>query len=96
MTAHVGLASAPTLATPEGEIDPEDLAHISPYPSEHINWFGEYRTHEFGIQAEAFDPKVVVGFTLLREQGPDRSPASDSPPEPRGRSGGVLPGGPGL
>jgi hypothetical protein len=27
------------------EIDPEDLAHISPYLTEHINRFGEYSTH---------------------------------------------------
>jgi Tn3 transposase DDE domain-containing protein len=28
------------------EIDPEDLAHISPYLTEHVNRFGEYSTHE--------------------------------------------------
>ncbi|MFD3553846.1 Tn3 family transposase [Streptomyces goshikiensis] len=32
-----------------GTIDPEDLAHISPYLTEHINRFGEYSTHELGI-----------------------------------------------
>ncbi|MET7796413.1 hypothetical protein [Streptomyces decoyicus] len=49
--------------------DPEDLAHISPYLTEHINRFGEYSTHELGIQPEAYDPKLDVDFTPLREQG---------------------------
>jgi len=47
---------------------PEDLAHISPYLTEHINRFGEYSTHEIGIQPEAYDPKIDVDFTPLREQ----------------------------
>ncbi|MFF9322446.1 Tn3 family transposase [Streptomyces sp. NPDC014728] len=51
-------------------IDPEDLAHISPYLTEHINRFGEYSTHELGIQPEAYDPKLNVDFTPLREQDP--------------------------
>ncbi|GLX50197.1 hypothetical protein Shyhy01_31470 [Streptomyces hygroscopicus subsp. hygroscopicus] len=50
------------------EIDPEDLARISPYLTEHINRFGEYSTHELGIQPEAYDPKLDVGFAPLREQ----------------------------
>jgi TnpA family transposase len=50
------------------EIDPEDLAHISPYLTEHVNRFGEYSTHELGIQPEAYDPKLDVDFTPLREQ----------------------------
>jgi hypothetical protein len=54
------------------EIDPEDLAHISPYLTEHINRFGEYSIHELGIQPEAYDPKLEVDFTPLREQGSDR------------------------
>jgi hypothetical protein len=41
------------------EIDPEDPAHISPYLTEHINRFGEYSTHELGIQPEAYDPKLT-------------------------------------
>ncbi|MFG3248610.1 Tn3 family transposase [Streptomyces sp. NPDC048187] len=52
------------------EIDPEDLAHISPYLTEHINRFGEYPTHELGLQPEAYDPKLDVDFTPLREQDP--------------------------
>ncbi|MGW0556724.1 Tn3 family transposase [Streptomyces sp. NPDC002926] len=51
-----GKASPPLLD--EGwTIEPEDLAHISPYLTEHINRFGEYSTHELGIQSEAYDPK---------------------------------------
>ncbi|MFI6061809.1 Tn3 family transposase [Streptomyces sp. NPDC051286] len=52
------------------EIDPEDLAHISPYLTEHINRFGEYSIHELGIQPEAYDPKLDVDFTPLRDEGP--------------------------
>lgn len=50
------------------EIDPEDLAHISPCLTEHVNRFGEYSTHELGIQPDAYDPKLDVDFTPLREQ----------------------------
>jgi hypothetical protein len=52
------------------EIGPEDLAHISPYLTEHIKRFGEYSTHELGIQPEAYNPKLDVDFTRLREQEP--------------------------
>ncbi|MFE2499594.1 Tn3 family transposase [Streptomyces scopuliridis] len=58
----------------EGQvIDPEDLAHISPYLTEHIKRFGEYSTHELGIQPEAYDSKPNVEFTQLREQEPAAS-----------------------
>ncbi|MFJ9025379.1 Tn3 family transposase [Streptomyces sp. NPDC102259] len=50
------------------EIEPEDLAQISPYLTEHINRFGEYSTHELGIQPEAYEAKLDVDFTPLREQ----------------------------
>lgn len=50
------------------KIEPEDLAHISPYLTKHINRFGEYSTHELGIQPEAYDPKLDVDFTQLRDQ----------------------------
>ncbi|MFI9237002.1 Tn3 family transposase [Streptomyces sp. NPDC053079] len=50
------------------EIDPEDLAHISPYLTDRINRFGEHSAHELGIQPEAYDPRLDVGFTPLREQ----------------------------
>lgn len=49
------------------EIDPEDLAHISPYLTEHIKRFGEYSRHELGIEPDAYDPKLDVDFTLVRE-----------------------------
>ncbi|MGW8760885.1 Tn3 family transposase [Streptomyces sp. NPDC055815] len=52
------------------EIDPEDLAHISPYLTEHINRFGEYSAYELGIQPEAYDPKLDVDFTQLQEGPP--------------------------
>ncbi|MGY1454329.1 hypothetical protein [Streptomyces sp. SS8] len=45
------------------------VAHISPYLTEHINRFGEYSTHEVGIQPEAYDPKPDVDLTPPREQG---------------------------
>ncbi|MFC9220753.1 Tn3 family transposase [Streptomyces hygroscopicus] len=50
------------------ETDPEELAHTSRYLTEHINRFGEYSTHELGIQPEAYDPKLDVDFTPLHEQ----------------------------
>ncbi|MFJ4829770.1 hypothetical protein ACIP79_07580 [Streptomyces sp. NPDC088747] len=36
--------------------------------TEHIKRFGEYSTHEPGIQPEAYDPKLDVDFTQLRDQ----------------------------
>ncbi|MEV0604235.1 Tn3 family transposase [Streptomyces sp. NPDC050315] len=55
------------------EIDPEDLAHISPYLTEHIRRFGEYSTHELSLEPEAYDPRLNVDFTPLR--GPDAATA---------------------
>lgn len=49
---------------------PEDLARISPYLTEHINRFGEYSTHELGIQLDAYETKLDVDFTPLREPDP--------------------------
>ncbi|MFI6061789.1 hypothetical protein [Streptomyces sp. NPDC051286] len=51
-----------------GQGDPEDLAHISPYLAEHIKRFGKYSTHELGIQPEAYNPKLDIDFTPLRDQ----------------------------
>ncbi|MFC8833316.1 Tn3 family transposase [Streptomyces griseoincarnatus] len=51
-------------------IDPEDLAHISPYLTEDIRRFGEYSTHELGIQPEAYDPHLDVDFSPLRGDNP--------------------------
>ncbi|MFK0259300.1 Tn3 family transposase [Streptomyces sp. NPDC090445] len=51
-------------------IDPEDLAHMSPYLTEHIRRFGEYSTHELGIQPGQYDPHLDVDFSPLRGDGP--------------------------
>ncbi|WP_406278693.1 hypothetical protein [Streptomyces sp. NBC_00191] len=51
------------LITAQGEghaVDPEDLAHISPYLTEHIRRFGEYSTHELDLEPEAYDPHLDV------------------------------------
>ncbi|MFI6005441.1 Tn3 family transposase [Streptomyces sp. NPDC051366] len=49
--------------------------------TESFNRFGEYSTHELGIQPEAYDPKLDVDFTQLREQ--DLTAAGlGQPPEP--------------
>ncbi|MGW0785712.1 Tn3 family transposase [Streptomyces sp. NPDC002913] len=40
-------------------IEPEDQARISPYLTEHINRFGEYSTHELGIQPDAYDRSLT-------------------------------------
>ncbi|WP_461712291.1 Tn3 family transposase [Streptomyces sp. DSM 41013] len=54
------------------EIDPEELARISPYLTEHINRFGEYSTHELGIQPEAYDPKLDSRLHPATRAGSDR------------------------
>lgn len=60
----LGIAEIVRQLLEEGwETDPEDLAHISPYLTEHIERFGEYSTRELGIQPEAYDPKLDVDFT---------------------------------
>lgn len=51
-------------------MEPEDLARISPYLTERVNRFGEYSIHELGIQPEAYETKLNVGFIQLREQAP--------------------------
>ncbi|MFF3244851.1 hypothetical protein ACFYWY_14195 [Streptomyces sp. NPDC002870] len=45
-------------------------AHISPYLTEHIRRFGEYSTHELGLEPEAYDPHLDVDFSPLRGDGP--------------------------
>jgi hypothetical protein len=73
---HNALDIAEIVRQLEGEgdvVDPEDLAHISPYLTEHIRRFGEYSTHELGIQPEAYDPHLDVDFSPLR--GDDRAGA---------------------
>ncbi|MEU3771990.1 Tn3 family transposase [Streptomyces sp. NPDC032472] len=56
-------------------IDPEDLAHVSPYLTEHVRRFGECSTHELGLVPEAYDPHLDVDFSPLR---------GDAPPAPDG------------
>ncbi len=56
-------------------IDPEDLAHSSPYLTERIRCFGEYSTHELGLVSEAYDQHLDVDFSPLR---------GDAPPAPDG------------
>jgi hypothetical protein len=51
-------------------VDPGDLAHISPYPTERIRCFGGYSTHELGLVPEAYDPHLDVDFSPLRGDGP--------------------------
>jgi hypothetical protein len=48
------------------DIDPEDLAQVSPYLTEHILRFGEYSTHELGDEPAAYDPRLDIDFTPLR------------------------------
>ncbi|NXY96501.1 hypothetical protein HYE82_19320 [Streptomyces sp. BR123] len=63
-----------------GESDPEDLAHMSPYLTEHTKRFGAYSTHELGIEPVVYDPKLNVDFTLLRG-GIRTSSACTRPPD---------------
>lgn len=44
------------------EIAPEDLARVSPYLTEHLQRFGEYSTHELGIQPHGVRPEAECGF----------------------------------
>ncbi|MCX4734535.1 Tn3 family transposase [Streptomyces sp. NBC_01363] len=54
----------------EGEkVDPEDLAQVSPYLTEHIRRFGEYSIHEFADEPGAYDPHLDVDFTPIRGDG---------------------------
>lgn len=55
------------------EIDPLDLAQISPYLTEHINRFGAYSTHEIGVTPEDYDTRLDVDFSTLEDE---RAPAA--------------------
>ncbi len=63
--------------------EPEDLAHISPYLIGRINRFGEYSSHELGIQPEAYDPKLTWASPRCARRARLR-PASAWPPDPPG------------
>ncbi|WP_161360061.1 transposase [Streptomyces sp. SID3343] len=47
----------------------QGLRHISPYPTEHINRFGEYWTHEVGIRPEAYTTPVSDATTATCDDG---------------------------
>ncbi|WEV28690.1 Tn3 family transposase [Streptomyces sp. 71268] len=64
-------------------IEPEDLAHISPYLIEHINRFGEYSSHELGIPPEAYELKLTWASPRCARRTRLR-PASAWPPGPPG------------
>nr|WP_281287005.1 transposase [Nonomuraea turkmeniaca] len=53
------------------KIEPEDLAEVSPYLTEHIMRFGEYSTHELGITPEAYEPRLDIDFTRLHDGSAD-------------------------
>ncbi|MGC2998779.1 hypothetical protein ACPF8X_10490 [Streptomyces sp. G35A] len=78
------------------------MAHISPYPTEHVRRLGEYSTHELGLVPEAYDPHLDVDFGPLGAAATakrhDRSPydwAGSMPPAPS-RVGEPPINGPGL
>lgn len=56
------------------KIEPEDLAEISPYLTEHIMRFGEYSTHELSDAPEAYEVHLDVDFTQL---DPDAGPEAE-------------------
>ncbi|MEV6858886.1 hypothetical protein AB0N79_31380 [Streptomyces microflavus] len=74
------------------QVGPKDLAHISPYLTEHINRFGEFSTHKLGIHPAAYGPKADladdVGMDTRRRTGADRArpPRRDASRLPRRRN----------
>ncbi|MFJ9034435.1 Tn3 family transposase [Streptomyces sp. NPDC102274] len=54
------------------EIDPEDLAHISPYLTEHINRFGEYSTQRARHPARRVRDQTRRRLHSAARAGPDR------------------------
>jgi hypothetical protein len=48
-----------------GRSTPDDLAQVLPYLTEQVKRFGEYSTHELGIQPEKYDLKLDVDFIQL-------------------------------
>ncbi|MFI6449113.1 Tn3 family transposase [Kitasatospora sp. NPDC050543] len=49
-------------------VEPQDLAQISPYLTEHIKRFGEYSTHELAVAPENYDSRLDVDFSVLGEE----------------------------
>ncbi|MFI9630173.1 Tn3 family transposase [Streptomyces sp. NPDC052042] len=59
------------------KIEPEDLAEISPYLTEHIMRFGEYSTHELSDTPEAYEVHLDVDLTQLdADAGPEAEMAA--------------------
>ncbi|WP_424862804.1 Tn3 family transposase [Streptomyces sp. MMS24-I29] len=54
------------------EIDPEDLAHISPYLTEHINRFGEYSHPRTRHPARRVRAEARRRLHPAARAGPDR------------------------
>ncbi len=51
------------------KVEPEDLAEVSPYITENIKRFGQYSTHELGVEPDAYEPRLDIDFTRLRNDG---------------------------
>jgi hypothetical protein len=49
-------------------VEPQDLAQVSPYLTEHIKRFGEYSTHELALAPEDYDSRLDVDFSVLGEE----------------------------
>jgi hypothetical protein len=55
----------------EGQkVEPEDLAQVSPYLTEHVKRFGEYSTHELVLEPGAYETRLDVDFTRLDPDAP--------------------------
>lgn len=62
----VDIADAVRQLQAEGwKTEPEDLAQVSPYLTEHIKRFGEYSTHELTREPEAYESRLDVDFSKL-------------------------------
>ncbi|MFJ3952275.1 hypothetical protein SLV14_001360 [Streptomyces sp. Je 1-4] len=62
-------------------IEPENLAQVSSHLTERSQRFGEYSTHELGIQPAAYGPKLDVDFTRSRTTRQAGSGAGEPPDE---------------
>ncbi|XNR94858.1 transposase [Streptomyces sp. R-74717] len=90
----LGIAEIVRRLQGEGEkVDPEDLAQVSPYLTEHIRRFGGYSTHELADEPDAYDPHLDVDFTPICGDGPPTDGFSQAAREP---AKGRVPSGPGA
>ncbi|WSQ13367.1 transposase [Streptomyces sp. NBC_01231] len=68
---HLDIAEVVRQLQAEGwKIDPEDLAQVSPYLTEHVRRSGEYSAHELGDEPATYDPRFDVDFTPPRGEEP--------------------------